>query len=290
MSDMSDPSAVATAVAPQPPSVPRRGSAPAHAIESTDVGTHVATDPVQQADGTSLSSKIIAGLLFVAGGLFGLVKLYLYQFEGCRASGEGLGFHPLGWSSAMSFMCTYSWQSSIPADGWQVAGWGDMTAATVFLVAASLVLFVCGIVCLAAGRSAGITVGVLLSTFTLVSFVVAVIGMVQLNSSSQANWFDYGGGYFLCVQYLILLAIPMVFMSVMASTSMAALRSRRMLLIVAMGFGAVVFPALSVLLDFSVKPELGNILLISALLVLAYDVKDPAILTSKPRRQFGTVT
>jgi len=243
------------------------------ASESTNTGTHVAADAPPPVDRTVV--RVTAGLLFLAGGLFGLVKLYLSDFEGCRASGEGFGFHPLGWSSAMSFWCQYSWQSHVTPGTWQSLQWGDLPGATIFLVAGSLVLIACGVVCLVDKRiqRAGIVVGILLTAVTTLSCVAAFSGMAKLHSLLAGNWFNDDGEYYLCAQYLILLAVPVIFILVMTSTSTYAVHSRRALLIVVMAFGAVVFPVLSVWMNFAIKPEFGNILLVAALLVLAYGVR-----------------
>lgn len=262
-------------------------ASPAYAVDMDAAGARAAVDPVQPGYASSRAPRITAGVLFILGGLFGFFKLVLYNFEGCRASGEwDLGFHPLGWSSAMYFMCQNNVEGYYSTVGKE---WEDSTEAAVFLSVGAIVLMVCGVICFVTRRitRAGIVTGALLAIFTMMSCIVAFIGMLELDSRSvSVDWFRYDGGYFLCVQYLLLLSIPVIFILVMASRSVITLRLRRLLLIVAMVFGAVVFPVLSLLLDFPVRPELGNILLIVALLVLAYSYKGPARASDEPQRQF----
>jgi len=242
-------------------------------------GTSTVVDPQRPVCVPSRARRITASVLFILGGLFGAVKLD-FQYPVCRMTWDW-GTLPLGWSTGIYFMCDNS------ADMWSgssVGGW-ESTIITLFYVIAPLVLITCGVLCLTVGRKniikAGTMIGSLLAAFTVVSIAFAVYGMAgEFRPSLE------GRPVFL-VDYLIFLAVPLIFVMVMRSRSVITLHSRKVLLIVSMVFGAGVFQILTFLADEirQPEPELGDILLVPALLLLAFMVKDPAKLASGPPRQ-----
>ena len=224
--------------------------------------------------------RIWAAVLFILGGLIGFGKFNL-QGPGCMTT-WAWGVHPLGWSTGMYFMCE---TSNIGWDYLQSGIW-ESTAATVFYIVASTILIVCGIICLTVGKKsvaqAGTIIGVILAGFTVVSAAFAIYGMTE----SSLSWRTTDGGPVFIVGYLIFLAVPLLVIMVMKSKSVITLHSRKVLLITAMVFGAIVFQLMTGIMNdfYGPEPELGDILLMPALLLLVSMVKDPAkVRLSQPR-------
>jgi len=231
------------------------------------------------------AGRIWAAVLFILGGLIGFGKFNL-QGPG-RMTTWAWGVHPLGWSTGTYFMCD---SVNIGWDNVQGGIW-ESTVATAFYIVASALLIVCGIICLTVGKKniiqAGTIIAVILAGFTVVSSAFAIYGMTE----SRLSWRTTDGGPVFIVGYLIFLAVPLLVIMVMKSKSVITLHSRKVLLVTAMVFGAVIFQLMTAILNdfYDPEPELGDILLMPALLLLVFMIKDPAtVRLSQPRRSTTT--
>jgi len=227
--------------------------------------------PSQSSASNTSMMTIIAAVLFFAGAALALITLIVEEFDGCDEFNTATRYTPLGWSSSTNYWCYTSHSSGV--------------SNTIVLLGFA-VLAVCGILILTMGKKdamkTDVLIGWVLCGMTALAIIVDIVGLFQ-----YTNGYGYPG---LTVRllitdliyYLVYLCVPLFFVLMVRSKSAKSLRQWRIGLMIAMGVAIIgvrlIFSIFyhSMSIPSFITMNLGNILLVVALILLAFALKVPA--------------